>query len=184
VFVDDADVRDIGFPKLHRAVTMVEQIPFLFSRSLEENLSYGRAEASRQTVEEAVQLAALEKEVARFDQGLSTVIGERGVTLSGGQRLRAALGRALVVAPRVLLLDDVFSAVDVGTEKAIWSRIRPWCKGRTLLVVSHRVSVLRECDRVAVIRDGRLAEYGTHEELIRGGGFYAETFALQERFET
>ena len=183
VFLDGADLSDIGRGKLRRAVTLVEQAPFLFSRSLEENLAYGRSESCPERVREAVRLAALESDVERFEGGLATVVGERGVTLSGGQRLRAALARALVVEPRVLLLDDVFSAVDVDTERAIWERLRPRLAGTTILVVSHRISVLRQCDRVAVIQEGRLAEQGTHQELIRGDGFYARTFGLQERFE-
>ena len=183
VWLDGADLCEVGRGKLRRAVTLVEQTPFLFSRSLEENLAYGREESCPERVREAVRRAALESDVERFDGGLATVVGERGVTLSGGQRLRAALARALVIEPRILLLDDVFSAVDVDTERAIWSRVRPRLKGTTILVVSHRISVLRQCDRVAVIQDGRLAEHGSHEELIRGQGFYARTFALQERFE-
>ncbi|HOX06658.1 MAG TPA: ABC transporter ATP-binding protein [Planctomycetota bacterium] len=184
VFLDGADLGEIGRGKLRRAVTLVEQSPFLFSRSLEENLAYGRENCPPELVREAVNLAALDGDVARFEGGLATVVGERGVTLSGGQRLRAALARALVVEPRVLLLDDVFSAVDVETEKAIWSRIRPKLAGTTVIVVSHRISVLRECDRVAVIQDGRLSEVGTHRELLRGDGFYARNFALQEQFES
>jgi len=183
VYLDGADLCDVGRGKLRRAVTLVEQTPFLFSRSLEENLAYGREEPCPERVQEAVRLAALESEVARFEQGLATMVGERGVTLSGGQRLRAALARALVVEPRILLLDDVFSAVDVETERTIWDRIRPRLKGTTILVVSHRISVLRQCDRIAVIQEGRLAEHGTHQELLRGDGFYARTFGLQERFE-
>lgn len=184
VLIDGVDLRDFGLPKLRRAITLVEQTPFLFSRSIAENLTYGRADAPPELVGNAVNIAALDQEVARFEDGLATIVGERGVTLSGGQRLRAALARALIMGPPVVLLDDVFSAVDVGTEKRIWSGIRPWCKGHTVLIVSHRISVLRACDRVAVVEDGRLAEYGTHQELLRGGGFYAATFALQERFET
>jgi ATP-binding cassette subfamily B multidrug efflux pump len=184
VLLDGADISEIGRGKLRRAVTLVEQTPFLFSRSLEDNLAYGREDAGPERVREAVRLASLDADVERFDKGLATMVGERGVTLSGGQRLRAALARALVIEPRVLLLDDVFSAVDVETEKAIWSRIRPKLAWTTVVVVSHRISVLRECDRIAVIHDGGLSEYGTHEELLRGDGFYARTFALQEQFES
>lgn len=184
VLISGADIHGIGRAKLRRSVTLVEQTPFLFSRSLEDNLAYGRSEHDPERVREAVRLASLEGEVSRFEKGMATIVGERGVTLSGGQRLRAALARALVIEPRVLLLDDVFSAVDVETEKAIWSRIRPKLKGTTVIVVSHRISVLRECDRVAVIEAGRLTEYGTHAELIAGRGFYSKTFALQEQFES
>jgi ATP-binding cassette subfamily B multidrug efflux pump len=184
VFLDGTDLGEVGRGKLRRAVTLVEQTPFLFSRSLEDNLAYGRENCPPELVREAVSLAALDGDVERFEQGLATVVGERGVTLSGGQRLRAALARALVVEPRVLLLDDVFSAVDVETEKAIWRRLRPKLAGTTVIVVSHRISVLRECDRVVVIQEGRLSESGTHQELLRGDGFYARTFALQEQFES
>lgn len=184
VLVDGADIRGIGRGKLRRAVTLVEQTPFLFSRTLEENVAYGRISPPAELIRDAIHTAGLAPDVERFEGGLSTVIGERGVTLSGGQRLRSALARALVIEPRVLLLDDVFSAVDLETERSIWERIRKRLSGTTVVIVSHRVSVLRRCDRVAVLREGRLAELGTHEQLIDAGGFYAETFLLQERFGT
>ena len=130
-----------------------------------------------------MRVAGLGPDLRQFEEGLDTLVGDRGVTLSGGQRLRVAPGRALLARPRVLLLDDAFSAVDVQTEGVVWNALREKMAGRTVVVVSHRVSVLRRCDRIAVIADGRVSEQGSHEDLLRGEGFYARTFALQEMFE-
>jgi len=184
VLLDGVDVRTIAPEKLRRHVALVQQTPYLFSRTLAENLAFPRPEASAEDVQEAVRIAGLVPDVRQFDAGLETLVGDRGVTLSGGQRLRVALGRALVARPGVLLLDDAFSAVDVYTEESVWNALRRVMAGRTIVVVSHRISVLRRCDRIAVVEGGRVAELGTHAELVAGNGFYARTFALQELFES
>ncbi len=183
VFLDGHDVRGIAPEKLRRHVALVEQTPYLFSRTLSENLAFTRPDAGVEDIREAVRVAGLEPDLRQFEEGLETLVGDRGITLSGGQRLRVALGRALVARPRVLLLDDAFSAVDVHTEEAVWNALREKMAGRTVVVVSHRVSVLRRCDRIAVVEGGRVNEQGTHGELLAGDGFYARTFALQEMFE-
>ncbi len=183
IFLDDVDVRDIAPEKLRRHVALVQQTPYLFSRTLSENLAFARPEADPKDIHDAVAVAGLQPDMRQFDEGLDTLVGDRGVTLSGGQRLRVAMGRALLARPRVLLLDDAFSAVDVNTEEAVWNALRERMAGRTIVVVSHRVSVLRRCDRIAVIEGGRISESGTHEQLLEGEGFYSRTFALQELFE-
>jgi ATP-binding cassette subfamily B protein len=183
VFLDGEDVLDIAPEKLRRHVALVQQTPYLFSRSLRENLAFARPDASEEDVREALRVAGLEPDLRQFEEELDTLVGDRGITLSGGQRLRVAMGRALLARPRVLLLDDAFSAVDVHTEEAVWNALRERMAGRTVMVVSHRVSVLRRCDRIAVIEKGGISELGEHAQLIGGDGFYARTFALQELFE-
>jgi ABC-type multidrug transport system fused ATPase/permease subunit len=130
-----------------------------------------------------VSVSGLEPDLRQFEHGIDAMVGDRGITLSGGQRLRVALARALVARPQVLLLDDVFSAVDSRTEQAIWEALRSEMAGRTMVVASHRVSVLRRCDRIAVIEGGRVSDADTNEELLSREGFYSRTFALQELFE-
>jgi ATP-binding cassette, subfamily B, multidrug efflux pump len=183
VFLDGVDVRSIAPEVLRRHMALVLQHPYLFNRTLAENLAFARPDAARDETIEAAHVAGLDPDIRRFEQGLATPVGDRGVTLSGGQRLRVALGRALLARPRVLLLDDAFSAVDVHTEADIWDSLKKAMAGRTVVLVSHRISILRRCDRVAVIENGRVTEAGPHRELIDGGGFYARTFALQEIFE-
>jgi len=183
VFVDDIDVRDIAPERLRSNVALVQQTPYLFSRTLSENLAFARPETDVDEIHEAVRVAGLEPDLRRFDDGLETLVGDRGVTLSGGQRLRVALGRALLARPRILLVDDAFSAVDVATEEAVWGALRERMAGRSVVIVSHRISVLRRCGRIAVIEDGRVGQLGSHRELLAEDGFYARAFALQELFE-
>jgi ATP-binding cassette subfamily B protein len=183
VFLDGTDVLEIAPEKLRRHVALVQQTPYLFSRTLSENLAFARPGTSEDEVRDAVRVAGLEPDLRQFEEGLETLVGDRGITLSGGQRLRVAMGRALLARPQVLLLDDAFSAVDVHTEETVWNALREKLAGRTVLVVSHRISVLRRCDRVAVIEDGGVSELGTHAELLEREGFYSRTFALQELFE-
>jgi ATP-binding cassette subfamily B protein len=183
VFLDGRDVREIDPGWLRRQVALVQQVPYLFSRSLIENLAFARPDADPQDVHEAARVAGLQPDLQQLDEGFDTLVGDRGITLSGGQRLRVALGRALVARPAVLLLDDVFSAVDTYTEESVWSALRRTMAGRTMVITSHRASVLRRCDRIAVVEGGRVAEMGTHEALIATDGFYARSFALQEMFE-
>lgn len=183
IFLDGIDIRDIAPEKLRRHIALVQQEPFLFSRPLRENLAFARPEAADEDVYDAVVAAGLEPDLNQFDAGLNTLVGDRGVTLSGGQRLRVALGRALVADPQVLLIDDAFAAVDVRTEEQVWNTLRKRMAGRTVVVVSHRISVLRRCDRIAVLENGTISQQGSHSELIDRDGFYSRTFALQELFE-
>jgi ATP-binding cassette subfamily B protein len=130
-------------------------------------------------VVEAAEIARLARDVAAFPHGFETVVGERGVTLSGGQRQRAALARALARDPRILILDDALSSVDASTEEEILQALRPVLRSRTVLLVSHRISALRDADRIVVLDGGRVVEEGTQEELLRRGGLFAELYEKQ-----
>jgi len=175
VFVDGVDVLDIPLATLRGAFGVVPQEPFLFSATIAENVAFGglAEPLDRAKVERAATIASLDVEVRSFPNGFDTMVGERGITLSGGQKQRAAIARALYVDPKVLVLDDALSAVDTHTEEAILRRLGAVMRQRTAIIVSHRVSTVRGADQILVLADGRIAERGTHDELVRRGGLYA-----------
>ena len=175
VFVDGVDVRSLPLAVLRGAIGYVPQEPLLFSDTVAGNVAFGGsgAEPAAPAVEAAVALACLDADVARFPDGLETTVGERGLTLSGGQLQRVALARALLTDPRILILDDALSAVDAGTEEAILTRLRGVMRQRTSIVVSHRISTVRGADLILVLDRGRVVERGTHDELLARGGLYA-----------
>jgi ATP-binding cassette, subfamily B, multidrug efflux pump len=195
VFIDGTDVRDIPLRVLRGAIGFVSQEPFLFSETLGANIAFGMApEASLPPagaseagpsddpgpeVGSAAAVARLDKDVRGFPKGYQTLVGERGITLSGGQKQRTALARALAVDPRILILDDALSAVDTYTEDEILSRLRDVMRQRTSVIVSHRVSTVREADQIVVFDGGRIVERGRHDELIALGGAYAELYRKQ-----
>ena len=181
VFVDGVDVRQIPLATLRGAIGFVPQEPFLFSASLAENIAFGVHDGLDRPgrVEHAAQLARLDKDVADFPRGFDTVIGERGITLSGGQKQRTAIARALIVDPRVLILDDALSAVDTYTEQEILARLAGVMRQRTSIIVSHRVSTVRGADQILVLDAGGIAERGTHDELVARNGLYAELYRKQ-----
>jgi ATP-binding cassette subfamily B protein len=175
VRLDGIDVRDLALDQLRRSVAMVPQEPFLFSESLRTNLEL----AGGTEVDEAVEIAALTDTLEDLPDGLETLLGERGVNLSGGQKQRATIARALVRDAPVLILDDSLSAVDTVTEERILHGLRGYMRGRTSIVVAHRVSAVAEADLILVLEDGQLVETGTHLQLLSRGGTYARLLERQ-----
>ena len=179
VFIDGADVRDIPLRTLRGAIGFVPQEPFLFSTTITENIAFGVPADTSPAVAAAAAVARLDKDLAGFPKGYDTMVGERGITLSGGQKQRTAIARALMIDPRILILDDALSAVDTYTEEEILHRLHEVMDKRTSLIVSHRVSTVRDADQILVLVEGRIAERGSHDELIRQNGFYADLYRKQ-----
>ena len=176
VLVDSVDVRDWNLEALRRNISMIEQDIFLFSRSIRENIAFGQQTATQEQVEAAGLAAQVEEFIDSLPDGYQTVIGERGVTLSGGQRQRLALARAFLTDPRILILDDSTSAIDSATEDKIQRAIYAAARGRTTLIITHRLSQIRWADLILVMRKGRLEAQGTHEELMQTSDAYRRIF--------
>ena len=193
VFLDGIDVREIPLAALRGAIGFVPQEPFLFSDTIAENIAFGVQPAPPRTggplppdeadfarrLHEAASISRLDKDVEAFPKGYETTVGERGITLSGGQKQRTALARALMVDPRVLVLDDALSAVDTYTEEEILSRLRGVMRQRTSIIVAHRISTVRDADQIFVLEQGRIAEHGSHAALVAHGGLYATLYRKQ-----
>ncbi len=184
VRIDGRDVREFELEELRLHIGIVEQEPFLFSRTLRENLAYGAGrDVPHAELEEAVRAASLEEVINGFPQGYDTLVGERGVTLSGGQKQRVAIARTILKDPAILILDDATSSVDTETEAAIRGALRSLMRNRTCFVIAHRVQSVRFADNILVLKDGRIAEQGTHAALAAGTGFYRNIFEMQTRLE-
>ncbi|MBK5291675.1 MAG: ABC transporter ATP-binding protein [Acidobacteriia bacterium] len=179
VLLDGVDLRELDPAELRHQIGFVPQETFLFSATLRENIAFGVETATTEEIERAAGIAGLAPDIEGFPDGLNTRVGERGITLSGGQKQRTAIARAIVRNPRILILDDALSSVDTLTEERILNHLSGMMRGRTTILISHRVSTVRNADRIYVIENGQVAESGTHEELLRAGGYYADLHQKQ-----
>ena len=180
LFIDGHDIRDYPLAQLRTQIAQVLQDPFLFGEPLRENISYDDPDRALEVIWDSADAAALRPTILEFRDQMETIVGERGVTLSGGQKQRTTLARGLIRNAPVLILDDCFSSVDTETEEHILGRLKAMRGGATTILVSHRVSTLRHADRIVLLDEGRVAEVGTHDELLRAGGLYAALEAAQK----
>jgi ATP-binding cassette subfamily B protein len=174
VEIDGADVRDVDIVSLRREIALVTDDPFLFSASVHDNIAYARPEATRPEVEKAAQVAQADEFIRDLPEGYDTLVGERGLTLSGGQRQRIAIARAILVDPRILVLDDATSSVDASTEQEIKQALRGVMAGRTTFVIAHRLSTIALADEIVVLEGGRIVAHGDHDELLERSELYRE----------
>lgn len=180
VLLDGRDVRTLPLAQLRRAVAMVPQDPFLFSRRIRDNIAFALDRPDPAAIARAAEIAGVAEDIAAFPDGYDTIVGERGITLSGGQKQRLTLARALAVQPRVLVLDDALSSVDTRTEHAILRHLREVMSGCTSIVIAHRVSTIMDATHIAVVDDGRIVEFGDHPTLMAHDGLYAELYRQQQ----
>jgi ATP-binding cassette subfamily B protein len=184
ILLDGIHVEAIPLAVLRKSIGYVPQDPFLFSDTVAKNIAYGLDGYDPEEVARYAGLVDMDGEISSFSRGYQTLVGERGVTLSRGQKQRLSIARALMVWPRVLVLDDALSSVDAETERRVLAGVRGEMRGRTMIIVSHRVSTVQECDLIAVLEEGRVVELGGHRELAASGGYYARLYELQKLEET
>lgn len=181
ILIDGTDIRDITLDSLRRNIGIVQQDVFLFAGTIRDNIIYGRPDATEEEIIEAAKRANIHDYIATLENGYDTEIGERGVKLSGGQKQRLSIARVFLKDPAILILDEATSALDNTTEVLIQQALDELCKGRTTLVVAHRLSTIRNADEIAVVIDGKIRERGTHDELIEADGTYKKLYSLQFR---
>jgi len=179
VLIDGIPIRDYPIAALRRNLGFVPQETFLFSETVRENIAFGKEDATDEDVRAAAVAASIGEEIENFPEQYRTLVGERGITLSGGQKQRTAIARAIIRNPRILILDDALSSVDTHTEDKILNHLREIMQGRTTIFISHRVSTVRNADRIAVLHAGRIVELGTHDELVAKDGYYTDLYNKQ-----
>jgi ATP-binding cassette subfamily B protein len=179
VFMGGRDIHDYDIHALRSQFGVVPQDTFLFSATIRENIAFGLDNPSDETIRRVADISTISRDISTFSQGWDTPVGERGVSLSGGQKQRVAISRALALDPPILIFDDALSAVDTESEEQILSELLEYRRGRTNIVISHRVSTLRRADLILVLEEGRVAQQGTHDSLMQEDGFYQEIYELQ-----
>jgi len=179
VLIDGFNVKDIPLSVLRKNIGLVPQESFLFSDTIAKNISYGLKQVDLEIVKKVSKISQLDKDVESFPNKYDTIVGERGITLSGGQKQRTTIARALAIDPKILILDDSLSAVDTHTEEEILKNLKLFMKQRTSIIISHRISTVKEADIIIVIKDGEIIEQGTHEELVSLNGYYADLYYKQ-----
>src|SRR5581483_11351023 len=179
VLIDGRPITHYSLATLRRSIGFVPQETFLFSDTIRENIAFGSGQVSDEEIRQATEGASIAADIESFPEQYRTIVGERGITLSGGQKQRTAIARAIIRDPRILILDDALSSVDTHTEDKILSHLREVMQGRTTIFISHRVSTVRNADRIAVLHGGRLVELGTHDELIAQNGYYTDLYNKQ-----
>lgn len=179
IFIDEKNINEIPISILRKSIGLVTQETFLFSDTLNNNILYGIGNSNETLAKEVSEISKLSKDLDDFNNGFNTMIGERGITLSGGQKQRASLARSLAINPKILILDDSFSAVDTNTEEEILKNLNEFRKGRTSIIISHRISTVKNADNIIVLKNGRIVESGKHNQLVKLNGIYADLFTKQ-----
>jgi ATP-binding cassette subfamily B protein len=179
LLLDGRPVHEYPLAALRRNIGFVPQETFLFSASLRDNIAFGVPDATDEQVRAAAQAASIAMDIEGFADQYETLVGERGITLSGGQKQRTAIARAIIRNPRILILDDALASVDTYTEEKILNHLRQVMQGRTTIFISHRVSTIRNADRIAVLHEGRIVELGTHDQLLARDGYYTDLYNKQ-----
>ena len=179
VKVSDTNIEDLKHKKLREKIGYVPQEAFLFSCSIHENIAFSNPELPRERVIEVAKIAAIDEDITEFPAGYDTIVGEKGVTLSGGQKQRVAIARALIKNPEILILDDCLSAVDTKTEEKILGHLKEVMKDRTSIIISHRISAIKDADEILYLEDGVITERGTHSELLVQKGAYEDLYRKQ-----
>jgi ATP-binding cassette subfamily B protein len=179
ILIDGIDVRDVTLKSLRQEVGVVLQEVFLFTGTVRDNIAFGKPDATQEEVETVAKLAKAHEFIMSFPQGYNTMVGERGITLSGGQKQRIAIARTLITNPKILILDDSLSFVDAKTEQDIQQALKAVMKGRTSFVIAQRLSTIKNADRIMILENGRIAEMGTHEELVALNGIYKRIYETQ-----
>ncbi|MBK8944208.1 MAG: ABC transporter ATP-binding protein [Ignavibacteriae bacterium] len=174
ILIDGINIKNISRNILRKSIGMVSQETFLFSDTLFNNIAYGVENPQLEFINQIAEISQLKKDIDTFSKGYETILGERGITLSGGQKQRTSLSRALAINPKILILDDSFSAVDTNTEEEILSKLKNYMNGRTSIIISHRISTVKNADKIIVLQNGEIVEKGTHDELVKLDGIYAD----------